>query len=455
MARPLLVLVAAALLAASPAFPQEAPLAWQVAAGLARLGPRPDGSPAQEKAVRFLVGEMQRAGLRDVRTVPVADHAEWVNLTGVVPGRSDREIVLSAHWDTVPRSPGADDDASGCGVAIAAAADLARTPLEHTVRVVLFDAEETGLHGSRGWVDGLPPAQRERILADLNVEMVGWTGSAGPTIHTFPVLVRGERTLAPGWLVHFLLRSGEAVGWPYAVSDAQAPVLAQLVLRTARVRLGADANAFAAHGIPALSVSDTSLLTMDPTYHEPTDTPERLDRARLERWTTAMAAAVRRLDELSGRPVDEDEYLAIFGRVWLRRDLYWVGLALWVLLAFRGRPTTWRFASAEERSREGRRYIPGLVFRLLFALSVVLAPVFAVLLFPAALLAAFPPKRMWARVLAILAGLLPFLIYLGALGAASALHLASFRSGIQVWPTVLVPGTAVAFVFLIAERQRI
>jgi hypothetical protein len=455
MARPLPVLVAAALLAASPAFSRDAPLAWQVATGLARLGPRPDGSPAQGPAARFLIDAMQRAGLREVRTVPVADHPEWVNLTGVLPGRSDREIVLSAHWDSVPRSPGADDDASGCGVAIAAVADLARTPLEHTVRVVLFDAEETGLHGSRGWVAGLPPAHRERILADLNVEMVGWPGSAGPTLHTFPVQVRGERTLAPGWLVHFLLRSGEAVDWPYAVSDAQAPVLAQLVLRTARVRLGADANAFTAHGIPALSVSDTALLTMDPAYHKPTDTPERLDRARLERWTTAMAAAVRRLDELSGRPVEEDEYLAAFGRVWLRRDLYWAGLALWVLLAFRGRPATWRFASPEERSTAGWRYVPGLLFRLLFAVSVLLAPVFAVLLFPAALLAAFPPKRAWARALAVLAGLLPLLIYLGALGAAFALHLASFKSGVEVWPTVLVPGTAVAFVFLMAERRRI
>jgi hypothetical protein len=435
MVRSCPVLVAVALLSASPVLPQKAPLAWRVATGLARLGPRPDGGPAQVPAMRFLIGEMQRAGLREVRSVPVAGHPEWVNLTGVLPGRSAREIVLSAHWDSVPRSPGADDDASGCGVAVAAAADLARTPLEHTVRVVLFDAEETGLHGSRGWVESLPPAHRDRILADLNVEMVGWPGSPGPTIHTFPVQARGRRTLAPGWLVHFLLRSGDAVGWPYAVSDAQAPVLAQLVLRTARVRLGADANAFTAHGIPALTVSDTALLTMDPTYHRPSDTPDRLDPARLERWTTAMAAAVRRLDKLSGRPVDEDVYLALFGRVWLRRDLYWVGLALWVLLAFRS-----------------RRHLPGLVFRLLFALAVILAPVISVLLFPAALLAAFPPQRRWARALTIFLGLLPLLIYLGSLGAAAVLHLASFKPGVQIWPVLLVLATAAAFVFLLAGR---
>src|SRR5215213_11654176 len=134
------VLLAAAVPTRVPA---QEPLAHRVASDLARLGPRPDGAPAQQRAARLLLDEMKRAGLREVRAVPVARNPGWVNLTGVLPGKSDREIVLSAHYDTVPPSPGAGDDASGCGVVIAAAADLARTPLDHAVRVVLFDAEET------------------------------------------------------------------------------------------------------------------------------------------------------------------------------------------------------------------------------------------------------------------------------------------------------------------------
>src|SRR5262245_233696 len=136
-------LILAALLAAraaSIAHAQE-PLAHRVAPGLARIGPRPDGHTTQARAAGFLLGEMRRTRLRQVLAAPVPGHPGWVNLTGVLPGKSDREIVLSAHWDTVPPSPGAGDDASGCGVVIASAADLARTPLEHTVRVVLFDAE--------------------------------------------------------------------------------------------------------------------------------------------------------------------------------------------------------------------------------------------------------------------------------------------------------------------------
>lgn len=450
-------LICAAAAAAAMAQPRETtPLAYRVAAGLARLGPRPDGGANQAAAERFLLYAMERTGLREVRAVPVAGHPEWVNLSGILPGKTPREIVLSAHYDTVRRSPGAGDDASGCGVVIAAAADLARTPLEHTVRVILFDAEEVGLRGSRGWVQGLTPARRDRILANLNVEMVGWEGSAGPTIHTFPVEVRGERTLAPGWLVHFLLRSGDAVEWRYSMSDTALPLLAQLVLRTARVRLGADANSFQAQDIPALSVSDSSLLTMDPAHHKPIDTPSRLDPERLGRWTEAVAAAVRRMDRLAGRPLPEDEYLVAFGRVWIRRDLYWIGLVLWVLLLFRGRPSRWRFASAQERSREGWRYAPGFLFRLLFLLAVFLVPVLAVLLFPAALLAAFPPRRTWLRIFASVAGLLPLLVYAAALTAAIALHLASRKAGfLGGWAAaILIPGAAVAFVFLIWSRWK-
>lgn len=454
------IVALAGLLAALPAHARPAlgaaPFAFEVATGLARLGPRPDGGPAQRRAVRFLLDSMKRAGLTDVRAVPVPDHPEWLNLTGVLPGKSDREIVLSAHYDTVKPSPGAGDDASGCGVVVAAAADLARTPLDHTVRVILFDAEEVGLRGSQGWVASLPAGRRDRILANLNVEMVGWKGSQGPTIHTFPVQVAEERTLAPGWLVHFLLRSGEAVGWPYAVSDAQAPLLAQLVLRSAGVRLGADSNSFLKQGIPALSVSDSSLLAMDPAFHKAMDTHQRLDAGRMDRWTVAVAAAVRRMDKLTGRPIPEDEYLAAFGRVWLRREIYWIGLAIWIVLVFRGRPGRWRQTPSEERVRQGRRFVPGFLFRVLFLAAVFLAPVLSVLLFPAGLLAAFPPRRTWTRVLATLAGLLPLLVYLASLGFAFAVRLASWKAGFQGgWlAAVLLLGTAAAFVLVMTARRQ-
>lgn len=449
-----LVLAAGFLFAAPPAGAREALSAHEVAAGLARLGPRPADRPAdQARAVAFLLGAMRRAGLSNVRPVPVPGQPELVNLEGVLPGKSNLEVVLSAHYDTVSRSPGAGDDASGCGVVLAAAADLKRTPLDHTVRVLLFDGEETGLLGSRAWVDALPPERVSRILANLNVEMVGWAGSAGPVIHTFPVKAGEERVMPPGWISHFLLESGEAIDWPLSVADNRYPVLTQLVLRSARVHLAADSNNFLARGIPAVALSDSSLLVLDPAYHSQEDSPGRLDAARLGRWTDLIAATVRRLDGLAGRPAPEDRYLAAFGRVWSHRDLLWAGFLFWGLLVFRGRPGRWRGTSAEVHGRQMHTYLPGFLFRGLLLVALFLAPVFSVLLFPAAALTLIPPRRTGMRILWIVLGLLPLLLFLGALGFAAAEGMVSLKRGFQGgWAAaVLIPATLLVYGVMIAR----
>jgi len=429
-----------------------APTAYEIDAGLSQLGPHPDGSPAQAQAVALLLDAMRRAGLRDVRAVPLAaapGKPGQTALEGFLPGKTGEEIVLSGHYDTVKKSPGADDDGSGCAVAVAAAADLARTPLGHTVRVVLFNGEEKGLLGSRAWVEALDAAHRGRILADLNLEMLGWAGSPGPTLHALPVRAytgreapgaraAGPLALPPGWLVHAVLRSGDAVSWPLVMADPHLPVLMQLVQRSVRVRFGADSDAFQARGIPAITVSDSSFLSLDPTYHKATDVASRLDPHRLEQWTAAVAATVRRLDRLAGPPVNEDQYLVLGGRVWLRRDLLMIGFVLWVALVFRGIPGRWRGASAEERLRQGRQYLPGFVFRLLLLLALFTAPVLSVLLLPAALLALAPPHRRALRLLWAVLGLLPLGVYLAALAAGVKEGIVSTRGGFAGSPAALL-----------------
>ncbi|HZF11819.1 MAG TPA: M28 family metallopeptidase [Thermoanaerobaculia bacterium] len=436
---------AALALAASPA---KAPaIAPTIAAGLARLGPRPPGTAAHAAAFELLRAAMLRAGLSRVETIPAPGPLPLRSLTGVLPGTTPGEIVLSAHYDTVPWSPGAGDDASGCATILAAVADLARTPLGHTVRVLLFDGEESGLLGSRAWLAARGPTGRERILAAVNVEMVGWSGSAGPVLLTFPVRRQGARAFAPGWLVHSLLRSGEAAGLPPSFLEAHGSLPAQLVLRATVPTYGADSDAFVAAGVPAATLSDSSLLHLDPAYHRQADTADRLDPTRLDRWVTATAAAVRRLDRLAGRPLPEDRYLVVFGRVWLPRDLYWIGFLLWGLLVVRNRPRRRPEAEAEQNRREGRawrqRALPGFLFRLLFLVSVFLAPIFSVLLYPAVLLAHFPPRRGYGRVLWIVLGLAPVALLLYAiLYAFAAEAVRGLAPGGEV---VFVAGALVAY----------
>ena len=70
--------------------------------------------------------------------------------------RSDRILVVGAHWDTVPNSPGYNDNGSG----MAALLELARA-LKHaeckntyTYMLVALDMEETGTQGATAFVQG-------------------------------------------------------------------------------------------------------------------------------------------------------------------------------------------------------------------------------------------------------------------------------------------------------------
>jgi hypothetical protein len=430
-----LVGVAAALLVLAP----HTAAGQGVAEKLSALGPRPVGSAAHQAAVDLLTAELRHAGLEAVEI----HTAEWplaladrrvlstevppdsgtppvetgktltlFNLTGVLPGRGEGEILLSAHFDTVPRSPGAGDDASGCGAVVGAIADLRRTPLRRSVRVVLFDGEEAGLLGSKAWLEGLSPTERDRILAVVNVEGVGWAGGAGPAVHSFPVRRLGERRLAPGWLVHATLRGGAAAGFPLSAVDPWISLPAQLLVRSNGVRFGADSDSFLAAGVPALFVSDGSFVTFDPAYHRPADTADRLDDARLERWSGAIASIVRRLDGLEGRPVDEDQYLVALGRVWLRRDLLWFCFTAWALLAV----TSWRRRAGAEAGPAAA----GFAFRTLLIVASFVVPVFAAtLLVPAALLALRPARSARGRRWVVALGLAP---------AAGLLALAAFAT---------------------------
>lgn len=389
----------------------EAGRAHRVARELAQLGPRLPGTEAHRRAAALLLEEMERLGLAGVGSVEHTDPS-LRTLTGVLPGAGDGEIVLAAHYDTVAGSPGATDDAAGCGVALAAVGDLARTPLERSVRVMLFDGEEAGLAGSRAWLAGLSPHRREGILAAVDLDLLGWAPGAGPVLSTMPATAGGRRRDAPGWLVHAGLRACEAVGAPCAFLDRRRPLAAQLLSRAGRVPFSADSAAFLEAGVPAVLLTDHALTRHDPAYHGSGDRADRLDPEALAVRTEVTAALVRRLDVLAGRPRWEDRFLVLGGQVWLRRDLYWVGFPLWGCLVLR---SAWR------RRRGGKVAPRGLAFRLLFLVSTIAWPVLsAVLLYPAGALALFPPESRPGRLAWVALGLAPAALLATGLAVAAA-----------------------------------
>jgi Zn-dependent M28 family amino/carboxypeptidase len=67
---------------------------------------------------------------------------------GAGGGKNKPIILIGAHYDAVPGSPGADDNATGVAVLLEFARMFAREPANYPIRLVAFDMEEFGLEGS-------------------------------------------------------------------------------------------------------------------------------------------------------------------------------------------------------------------------------------------------------------------------------------------------------------------
>ena len=98
----------------------------------------------------------------------------------------DQVVVIGAHYDTTPWSPGANDNGSGMATALIVAEELADDELPFDVRFVFFGSEETGLHGSNYYAGELSQSEVDRIQAMVNLDVVA----------TGDLEVFGDETLA-------------------------------------------------------------------------------------------------------------------------------------------------------------------------------------------------------------------------------------------------------------------
>lgn len=157
-----------------------------------RIGPRHATSAAYAEAARWVSGEFADLGYR-VRRQPVqvpggdswgvlVEAGTSANVVARLPGTdlTEPHLVVGAHLDTVPQAPGAEDNASGVGVMLAAAtaASSARTRLP--VVFVAFGAEEPRgptdadhHYGSRAYVAALSPAERRAVRGMVSLDRVG------------------------------------------------------------------------------------------------------------------------------------------------------------------------------------------------------------------------------------------------------------------------------------------
>ncbi len=101
------------------------------------------------------------------------------NVIAHLEGVTQPKLILGGHVDSVPGSPGANDNASGTAATLEIARNLAGSPLAKQVWFMAFDAEEAGLIGSKAFVDQAKPEFLKGLRGMLNFDMVGINAKLG------------------------------------------------------------------------------------------------------------------------------------------------------------------------------------------------------------------------------------------------------------------------------------
>ena len=265
---------------------------------LALVGPRDPyvNLRALDAAADYVAQEFGRCGLHVSEEPFEVDGSRFRNVVGTCPGETmaEERILVVAHYDTKPGTPGADDNASAVAAMLEAARLLAASRWRRTLQFVGFTLEEYGYQGSRRFAR---QAKREgrQIVGVLDLEMVGFTSQAqrlppgirARTTGDFIGVVGNRRSRG---LVETFVESARQ-------SVPSLPVETLIVTWNGRilpiVRLS-DHAPFWDAGFPAVMITDTAFLR-NPHYHEPSDTLETLDLPFLTQVTTATAATAARL----------------------------------------------------------------------------------------------------------------------------------------------------------------
>jgi hypothetical protein len=203
-------------------------------------------------------------------------------------------IVVGAHYDTVPGSPGADDNASAVAVLLELAA------MKLPVRFVAFANEELPYsHGPE--MGSLVYARRarsrgERIAAMFSLEMLGYYRDApGSQRYPFPL---GFFYPDRGDFIAFVgdLGARDLVRNSIGIFREKTQFPSEGVAAPSFVRgvTFSDHWSFRRQGYPAAMITDTAF-NRYPHYHLPSDTPEKLDYERMARLTLGLAAMLTEL----------------------------------------------------------------------------------------------------------------------------------------------------------------
>jgi Tol biopolymer transport system component len=245
--------------------------------------------PGNRKAIDYLTAVYKSFGYEpqqqwfDARTAG-GQSVRTANVIATLRGAVNPELVyvVGSHFDSVPLSPGADDNTSGTAALLEAARVLARNPLPATIVFVSFTGEEAGLLGSREFVRQAQ-ASGMKVVGVLNNDMLGWTND-----HRLDNTIR---------------YSNDGIR---DIQHAAAMQFSRLITYDTRYYQGTDAHSFYdAYGDIVGGIGSYPVLG-NPHYHQPHDLLEAENHqliAEVSKTTTAtlmlLASSPSRLTGLA------------------------------------------------------------------------------------------------------------------------------------------------------------
>jgi hypothetical protein len=156
------------------------PRIYQYAKTVYEMGSKYITQPGNALAIAYYESTLRSWGyqveLQWFETQAGGQTVRTANVVARLPGTVNPELVyvVSSHFDSVERGPGADDNSSGSTALLEAARVLKDHPQAATIEFAWFTGEEAGLRGSREYVRRAV-ADGKKIVGALNNDMVGWT----------------------------------------------------------------------------------------------------------------------------------------------------------------------------------------------------------------------------------------------------------------------------------------
>jgi hypothetical protein len=195
------------------------------------------------------------------------------NVIADLPGAGDGHVVVSAHYDSVWRGPGAIDNASGIEGVRRIGEALRDRELPRGVRLIGFAAEEIKMTGSRYYVDEAKLRDElKETKGVVNLDCIAHGDKLEVLASPDALLGRGiEAARALGLLDRYELETGPATG-------------------------GIDSHWFVANDVPAATI----LHFPYDEYHLPADTPDLVDERFLD---DAVALGLALVESQLAHPV--------------------------------------------------------------------------------------------------------------------------------------------------------